>query len=73
LKIQRNGQTIWEGDALRRAIAAGSTVDDLELQPGDAIVVPRSGSIGGLYGPAQLVAVLLGIPVTIYTLTRIFK
>ena len=72
-KIQRNGQTIWEGDALRRAIAAGSTVDDLELQPGDAIVVPRSGSIGGLYGPAQLVAVLLGIPVTIYTLTRIFK
>ena len=73
LKIQRNGQTIWEGDAPRRAIAAGSTVDDLELQPGDAIVVPRSGSIGGLYGPAQLVAVLLGIPVTIYTLTRIFK
>ena len=71
LRIQRNGQTIWEGDALRRAMAAGSTVDDLELQPGDAIVVPRGGSISGLYGPAQLVAVLLGIPVTIYTLTRI--
>src|SRR5256712_1470048 len=71
LKIQRNGKTIWEGDALRQAMAAGSTVDDLELHPGDAIVVPRSGSITGLYGPAQLVAVLLGIPVTIYTLTRI--
>ncbi|HXL33784.1 MAG TPA: hypothetical protein VN953_02610 [Gemmatimonadales bacterium] len=71
LRIQRNGKTIWEGDALRRAMAAGSTVDDLELRPGDAIVVPRSGSLTGLYGPAQLVAVLLGIPVTIYTLTRI--
>ena len=71
LKIQRNGKTIWEGDALRQAMAAGSTVDDLELHPGDAIVVPRGGSITGLYGPAQLVAVLLGIPVTIYTLTRI--
>jgi protein involved in polysaccharide export with SLBB domain len=71
LKIQRNGKTIWEGDALRRAMAAGSTVDDLELRPGDAVVVPRSGSLTGLYGPAQLVAVLLGIPVTIYTLTRI--
>jgi len=71
LKIQRNGKTIWEGDALRQAMAAGSTVDDLELRPGDAIVVPRGGSISGLYGPAQLVAVLLGIPVTIYTLTRI--
>jgi len=72
LKIQRNGTTIWQGDALRRAIAGGSTVDDLELRPGDAIVVPRRGSIGSLYGPAQLFAVLLGIPVTIYTLTRIF-
>jgi protein involved in polysaccharide export with SLBB domain len=71
LKIQRNGKTIWEGDALRQALAVGSTVDDLELHPGDAIVVPRSGSLTGLYGPAQLVAVLLGIPVTIYTLTRI--
>ena len=71
LKIQRNGKTIWEGDALRQAMAAGSTVDDLELRPGDAIMVPRGGSISGLYGPAQLVAVLLGIPVTIYTLTRI--
>jgi len=71
LKIQRNGKTIWEGDALRQAMAAGSTVDDLELRPGDAIAVPRAGSITGLYGPAQLVAVLLGIPVTIYTLTKI--
>jgi len=35
--------------------------------------VPRSGSLAGLYGPAQLVAVLLGIPVTIYTLTKIIK
>jgi len=72
IKIQRNGKTIWEGDGLRRAIAAGRTVDDLELRPGDAIVVPRSGSITGFYGPAQLAAVLLGIPVTIYTLTKIF-
>ena len=58
---------------MRRAIAAGSTVDELELRPGDVIVVPRSGSLAGLYGPAQLVAVLLGIPVTIYTLTKIIK
>jgi len=72
MKIQRNGKTIWEGDALRRAMATGSTVDDLALRPGDVIVVPRSGSITGLYGPAQLAAVLLGIPVTIYTLTKIF-
>jgi hypothetical protein len=73
LKIQRNGKTIWEGDALRRAIATGSTVDDLKLSPGDAIVAPRGGSFAGLYGSAQLLGVLLSIPVTIYTLTRIFN
>ncbi|HVH69040.1 MAG TPA: polysaccharide biosynthesis/export family protein [Gemmatimonadales bacterium] len=72
LKIQRDGKTIWEGDALRRAIAEGRTVDELELRPGDVLTVPRGGTITGLYGPAQLVAVLLGIPVTIYTLTKIF-
>jgi len=69
--IQRDGKTLWDKDAVRRAIAAGSTVDELELRPGDVIVVPRSGSVAGLYGPVQLVAVLLGIPVTIYTLTKI--
>jgi len=73
LKIQRNGKTIWEGDALRRAIANGSTVDDLKLSPGDAIVAPRGGSFSGLYGSAQLLGVLLSIPVTIYTLTKIFN
>jgi protein involved in polysaccharide export with SLBB domain len=72
LKIQRNGRTIWEGDALRQAIATGSTVDDLKLSPGDAIVVPRGGS-QNLYASAQLLAVLLSIPVTIYTLTRIIN
>jgi len=73
MTVQRDGQTLWNGDAVRRAIAAGSTVDELGLRPGDVIVVPRSGSLAGLYGPAQLVAVLLGIPVTIYTLTKIIK
>jgi protein involved in polysaccharide export with SLBB domain len=71
--VQRDGKTVWSSDALRTAITAGRTVDDLELRPGDVINVPRSGSLAGVYGPAQLVAVLLGIPVTIYTLTRIIK
>jgi len=27
-------KTLWDKDAVRRAIAAGSTVDELELRPG---------------------------------------
>jgi protein involved in polysaccharide export with SLBB domain len=71
--VQRDGKTLWSSDALRTAMAAGRTVDELELRPGDVINVPRGGSLAGVYGPAQLVAVLLGIPVTIYTLTKIIK
>ncbi len=71
LKILRNGRTVWHGDALRRALAAGRTVDDLELQPGDVIVVPRARQGQGIYQPVYLLSVVLGIPVTIYTLTKI--
>src|SRR5436190_1344391 len=72
MMIQRRGEIIWEGDALAQAVANGRTIDDLGLLPGDVIQVPRTGNIAGLYVPISLIATLLTIPVTIYTLTRIF-
>lgn len=72
MMIQRRGEIIWEGDALAQAVANGRTIDDLGLLPGDVIQVPRQGNIAGLYVPISLIATLLTIPVTIYTLTKIF-
>ena len=72
MMIQRQGEIIWEGDALAQAVANGRTIDDLGLLPGDVIQVPRTGNLAGLYVPITLLATLLTIPVTIYTLTRIF-
>ena len=72
MMIQRRGEIIWEGDALAQAVANGRTIDDLGLLPGDVIQVPRTGNLAGLYVPITLLATLLTIPVTIYTLTRIF-
>ena len=72
MMIQRRGEIIWEGDALAQAVANGRTIDDLGLLPGDVIQVPRTGNIAGLYVPISLIATLLTIPVTIYTLTKIF-
>jgi hypothetical protein len=71
LRIERDGQAIWQGEALARAIAEGRTVDEAGLVAGDQYVLPRRGhaSVGGVL---QTGAMVLGIPITIYTLTRIF-
>lgn len=70
MRLERDGQTLWKGDKLRQAIAAGRTLDDIGVHPGDAFVIPRRKT-GDAYDAIKLVAVLLSIPITIYTLTRI--
>jgi len=71
LRIERAGASIWEGGALQRAIADGRTVDDAGLVAGDQFIVPRrAGTSAGEV--LRFGGFLLSIPVTIYTLTRIF-
>ena len=70
MRLERDGQTLWKGDKLRQAIAAGRTLDDIGVHPGDAFVIPRRKT-GDAYDAIKLVAVLLSIPITIYTLTKI--
>jgi protein involved in polysaccharide export with SLBB domain len=41
IHIERAGQVIWEGMALQENIIAGRTLDQLNLQAGDRIVVPE--------------------------------
>ncbi len=71
MRVERSGQQLWSGDQLRQAIAEGRTVDDIGLRPGDAFIIPRQRR-GDPYDAFRLVAVLLSIPVTVYTLGRIF-
>ena len=70
LKFDRAGKTLWQGDEFRRAIAEGRTLDQLRVQAGDELIVPTSKH-GDIYGPLRFVAVLLSIPITIYTLTHL--
>ena len=70
LKIERDGRALVEGKALRQAIEQGATLDALQVRSGDQLVVP-SKQHGDIYGPLRFVAVLLGIPVTVYTLTHL--
>jgi len=71
MRIERDGKPIWEGKALQQAIAEGHTLDGAGLVAGDQVIVPRRG--GTTAGEALRVGgALLGIPITIYTLTKIF-
>jgi len=71
LRIERDGKPLWEGKALQQAIAEGRTLDGAGLVAGDQVIVPRRGGTNAgevlRFGGA-----LLGIPITIYTLTKIF-
>ena len=67
-RIERGGSRVWEGDRLRLALAEGRTVDALNLRTGDQVVVPTQSN---LFDGVRFVSILLGIPVTVYALTRI--
>ncbi len=71
LRIERDGKPIWQGRALRQAIADGLTLDDAGLVAGDQFVLPRRGgtSAGDVL---RFGGFLLTIPITIFTLTKIF-
>src|SRR5258706_2084100 len=71
LRLDRDGKPVWEGKALQQAIAEGRTLDGAGLVAGDQVIVPKRG--GATAGDVmRFGTVLLGIPITIYTLTKIF-
>lgn len=70
LKLERDGKALFEGKTLRRAIEQGRTLDELQVRSGDQLVVPTQHH-GDLYAPLRFFAVLLSIPVTVYTLTHL--
>ncbi len=71
LRIERDGRPIWEGKALQRAIAEGRTLDEAGLVAGDQYLVTRRGGTTAAE-VLRFGVFLMGIPVTVYTLTQIF-
>jgi len=71
LRIERSGKVLWQGTVLQRGMTEGRTLDDMNLRAGDQFFVP-SGGRGSAYETVRTVGILLTIPITIYTLTRIF-
>jgi protein involved in polysaccharide export with SLBB domain len=71
LRIERFGRPLWRGPMLQVAMADGRTLDEMNLRAGDQFIVP-GGRHSDPYGTVRTVSLLLSIPITIYTLTRIF-
>ena len=72
LRIERLGTRLWQGALLQRAVSEGRTFDEMQLRAGDAFVVPGGGRGSGTYNTVRTVSLLLSIPITIFTLTKIF-
>jgi len=59
IRIERGPVTLLEGEALQEAIRIGWTLDQLNLQAGDQIVVPQRSS-GGFLGTLGLITGIVG-------------
>jgi polysaccharide biosynthesis/export protein len=70
IRIERDGKVLTEGRALQQLIAEGRTIDEAGLLAGDELIVPTQGASAGEV--LRFGAFLLGIPVTIFSLTRLF-
>jgi len=69
-RVERNGERVWAGDALRQAIAQGMTIDQMNLHTGDQILVPREVRKDA-ETTWRIIGILVTLPVAIYGLTRL--
>jgi protein involved in polysaccharide export with SLBB domain len=70
VRALRGGETVVDESAMRSALAAGQTLDQLSLGSGDELMVPaKTGPT--TYEVIRGVSLLLTIPLTIYALTQL--
>jgi protein involved in polysaccharide export with SLBB domain len=72
MKIQRDGETLYEGPELQRVISEGSTLDALGIQQGDRIDVPVTPPANPLQR-LQIFNTMIGLFLSIYAIVQIFK
>jgi protein involved in polysaccharide export with SLBB domain len=64
IRIDRGGETVWEGAPLQDALTQGLTLDQLSLRAGDRIDVPQASS--GAFSWSGLRTVMVALPTLIY-------
>lgn len=72
MTAQRAGVPVIAGQQMKAALAEGRTLAQVNLRSGDELVLPMNKSNTDAFYRVRMVGVLLSIPLTIYSLTRIF-
>jgi protein involved in polysaccharide export with SLBB domain len=70
MRLERGGERFLEGRELAQAIAQGRTLDDLNVQDGDQLVVPKEGA--GMGDNLRFLWVVVSITGGIVGLTKVF-
>jgi polysaccharide export outer membrane protein len=72
IRVERDGRAVISAEVIVRAFQRGETLDRAGVLGGDQFVVPERGATT-TYERVRLIAILLSIPITIFTLTQIFQ
>lgn len=67
IQLSRRGKVVQEGSRLRNAIAAGRTLDEMGMQAGDEIIIPRRHDSERT---VRIIGLIVAIPLTVFALTR---
>jgi protein involved in polysaccharide export with SLBB domain len=71
IRIERNGEAVWEGRDLQTILSDGRTLDQVYLRDGDQIVIGKRKA-GGFEGNLRFLWVVVSLAGGIYGLTRAF-
>jgi len=71
IRIERGGERIWADEPLQQAMTAGLTLEELDLRPGDRVVVPQDTKTNVETG-LRVVGLGLGMLTTVYAIVQIF-
>lgn len=67
IKLMRRGEVVQTGSRLRSALASGRTIDEMGLQAGDELIIPRRPDAERT---ARILSIVVAIPLTIMALGR---
>ena len=70
MRLERGGDRLLDGKDLAQAVAQGRTLDDLNVQDGDQLMVPKEGA--GMGDNLRFLWVLVSITGGIVGLTKVF-
>ena len=73
MRVERGGDRIWDGESMEMAVIRGRTLDQMNIQAGDRIVVPMGGQQRDGWERFRMISMVVGTASSlIWGLSRIF-